>query len=194
MEALIQLLKAVYPLTPALEAHLRTKIKPYKFKKGVDIVKAGDVANLILFIEKGFIRSYSVKDGKRGTNYFMREGAIIISVVSFLKQVPALESIEALEECICWGITHEELEEAYRLFRGRFNVHGRLILQEYYCQSEIRHYTMHNKTPEEIYADLMEKDPALLRRAKADHMASYLDISRDTYHRTKREYAQKKRR
>jgi len=194
MEALIRLLNGVRRLSPKLEAHLRSKIQPYRFKKGKNIVKEGEVANLILFIEKGFIRSYSVKDGKRATNYFMREGDIIISVVSFLRQVAALESIEALEECICWGITYEELQEAYRLFGGKFNLHGRLILEEYYCQSEIRHYTMHNKKPEKIYADLMEKDPELLRRAKADHMASYLNVSRDTYHRTKREYAQKKRR
>jgi CRP-like cAMP-binding protein len=193
MEELIQLLRAVYPLSAKLEAHLRSKIKPYRFKKGKDIVKAGEVADLILYLEKGFVRSYSIVKGKKASNYFMREGDIIISVESFLQRIPAVEAIGALEDCICWGITHAELEEIYRLF-VKFNIHGRIITGEYYCRSEARHRSKHRKLPEEIYMGLMESDPELLRRAKVDHIASYLGVSRDTYHRVKRNYARKKRR
>jgi len=193
MEALIQLLHAVRRLSPKLEAHLRSKIKCYKFKKGTDIIKAGEVADKILYIEKGFVRSYSIVDGERASNYFMREGNIVISVESFLEQTPAPEAIEALEYCICWGITYDELEEAYRLF-VEFNIHGRIITGKYYCQSEARHRSKHRKDPEEIYEGLIKSDPELLRRAKGIHIASYLNTSRATYQRLKRDYARQKRR
>ncbi len=109
MEALIKLLHAVYPLSPALQAHLRSKIECYRFKKGKNIVTAGEIASHILYVEKGLVRSYSIVKGKRASNYFMREGDIVISVESFLQQIPAYETLEALEDCVCWGISHAEL-------------------------------------------------------------------------------------
>ena len=192
MEALIQLLHAVYPLHPALEAHLRKKIKPYNFKKGKNIVTAAEVASLILYLESGLIRSYSVVKGKKASNYFMREGDIIISVRSFFLQIPAVDSIEPLEDCICWGITHEELEEVYRLFI-EFNIHGRLISSTYYCRAEERWNSQHRKTPEEKYTWLMESDAELLNRVDDNHIASYLDVSKATYYNIRRDYAQQKR-
>jgi CRP-like cAMP-binding protein len=188
MEALIQLLHRVRPLSPALEAHLRSKIKRYTFKKGDLMVKEGEIASLILFLEKGLIRSYSRVNGKKASNYFMREGDIVISVESFLQQIPALESIEALEDCIAWGITFEELEETYRLFM-EFNIHGRLICGQYYCVSEARHRSKHRKKAEEKYAWLMESDPELLSRVMDVHVASYLDVSKATYSAIKAGYA-----
>src|ERR1700760_502187 len=147
MEALIRLLHAVLPLSPPLEAHLRCRIKCYRFKKGELIVAAGEKASHILYLEEGLIRSFSTVKGKRASNYFMREGDIIISVESFLQQVAALESIEALEDCVCWGITFEELQETYALF-PEFNIHGRIITGMYYCRSEARHRSKHRKNPE----------------------------------------------
>ena len=111
MEALLYLLNQVNKLTPKLQRHLRGKIKRITFKKGQIIFKVGQIADRILYIEKGLIRSYTIVNGKKASNYFMREGDIIISVESFLAQIPAFDTIEALEDCVCWGITHEELEE-----------------------------------------------------------------------------------
>jgi CRP-like cAMP-binding protein len=192
MEALIQLLHAVYPLSPSLEAHLRSKIKCYRFKKGEKIVTAGEVATLILYLDTGLIRSYSLVEGKPASNYFMRERDIIISVESFLRQIPALESIEALEDCVCWGISFVELEETYRTFI-EFNIHGRLITGEYYCRSEARHRSKHRKNPEEIYEWLMTTDAELLSRVQDTHVASYLDVSKATYYNIKRDYTQRMR-
>ncbi|WP_188932189.1 Crp/Fnr family transcriptional regulator [Puia dinghuensis] len=191
MEPLIRLLHAVHPLSPALEAHLRLKIKCYQYKKGQKIVKAGEIASHILYLEKGLIRSYSLVQGKRISNYFMREGDIIISVESFLQQIPAHDSIEALEDCICWGITFEELEETYAFF-PEFNVHGRLITGTYYCRSEARHRGRHRKRSHEIYAALMESDPNLVSRVKDVYMASYLNASKATLSRVKHAYAKRK--
>jgi CRP-like cAMP-binding protein len=192
MEALIQLLKAVYPLSSALESHLRLKIKPYRYKKGEQLVTEGEVASMILYLEKGLIRSYKIVAEEKASNYFMREGDIIISVVSFLKQVPALESIEALEDCVCWGISFDVLEATYKAFI-EFNIHGRLITGEYYCRSEIRNWGKDNKKPEEIYDWLMTTDPELISRVQDSHMASYLEVSKATYYNIRRDYPQRSR-
>jgi len=189
MKALIQLLHNTRSLSPELKAHLEKKIKPYRFKKGKDIVTKGEVPNLILYLEKGLIRSYVEVNGKMANNYFMRAGDIIISVKAFLEQKPAEEWIEALEACLGWGITWGELEEIYEKF-PEFNIHGRLILQRYYGRSEDRHHSRHRlNTPEQMYAWLMETDPELVSRVLDKHMQSYLGVSRQTYYRIKKDFS-----
>jgi CRP-like cAMP-binding protein len=133
MEPLIQLLHTVQPMSPSLEAHLRSKIKFHKYRKGQKIATAGQIAPLILYLERGLIRSCSIVNEKKVSNYFMREGDIIISVLSYFLGIPAVDSIEAEEDCSCWGITRAEQEEAYELFM-EFNIHGRKIVAAYYCR------------------------------------------------------------
>jgi len=192
MEQLIQLLNEAHSLSPPLELHLRVKIKPYKFKKGETIMAAGEVASLILYINKGLIRSYSVEKGERVSNYFMREGDIIISVISFFMRVPATDSIEALEDCVCWGITWEELEATYEKFSA-FNVNGRIICQKYYCRSEFRWETERRKDSKEKYRWLLKNDPELLLRVNVEHIASYLNVSVKTFYRMRQNAAGRKK-
>jgi hypothetical protein len=97
-----------------------------------------------------------------------------------------------LEFLECWGITHAELEEIYRLF-PEFNVHGRIITGEYYCRSEERHIANKRQAPEDKYEQLMEKDAGLLGRVKHIHIASFLDVSDRTYRGIRKDYQARKR-
>jgi len=53
MEALIQLLLSIAPMSEGLLAHLRTIIKKTEYKKGEFILREGDVCNSIFYIERG---------------------------------------------------------------------------------------------------------------------------------------------
>lgn len=191
MEEIMQLLCSLQPMSGALERHLRKKIKPYFFRKGELLLRAGEVAGMILFIKKGLVRSYSLLDGKEVSNWFMKEGRIIISVESFLMQVPAEEWIEALEDCECWGFTYAELEQTYRKF-PRFERVGRLITGAYYCLSEARHRSQRRRSKEEKYDYMMATEPDLVARVLNKYMASYLDISVRSYAELRSEYAKRK--
>jgi len=193
MEELIQLLKHFGPLSKRLEKHLRNKIKPYYFKKGEYLLHEGEVANHILYLQKGLVRSYSMHEGKEVSNWFMKEGDVVISVESFLQQIPAIDSIQALEDCVFWGITYEELEQTYAKFI-RFERTGRLITNEYYFQSEARGRLQRRKTKEEKYAYMMATDPDLVARVLNTYMASYLDVSERTYDKMRSDYAETKKR
>jgi CRP/FNR family transcriptional regulator, anaerobic regulatory protein len=191
MEEVIRLLNSVRPLSPELEAHLRGILRKYTYRKGAKLLRSGEVAAHILFVNKGLVRSYSDLKGKKVTQWFMKEGDIIISVVSFLRQQPAEEWIEALEASECWGITHAELEETYARF-PEFNLHGRLITSEYYCRSEERHRSQRRQTPEDKYALMMQNDPDLIARAPNKHMASFLNVGSRTYAYIRKDYAERK--
>jgi CRP-like cAMP-binding protein len=171
---------------------LRGKIKPVFLKKGELLLRAGEVAGLILYLKKGLVRSYSLLEGKDVSNWFMKEGHIIISVESFLQQIPAEEWIQALEDCECWGITYTELEKTYRRF-PRFERVGRLITGKYYCMSEVRHKSQRRRTKEEKYDYMMATDPDLVARVLNKYMASYLDISTSSYAHLRSDYSKRKR-
>lgn len=192
MEKLILLLEYFAPISPTLRAHLKSIIKPVYFKKGEIILREGEIANFIYYIESGLVRSYYMLNGKEVSNWFMKEGDIFISVLSFFRQIPSMDTLVALEDCVCWGISHKELEETYKDY-PEFDKHGRLISNEYYCRSELRHIERKRQKPEQKYEILMEKDPDLVARVNNDHMASFLDVGLRTYNGIRKAYAEKSR-
>ena len=67
----------------------------------------------------------------------MDKGNIIISVESFLTQSKSHQYIQALDDCVTWSISFQELQEIYRKFPG-FNLHRAVLLEKYYIESEKR--------------------------------------------------------
>jgi len=61
----------------------------------------------------------------------MKEGDVIVSVESFFSQKQSYESIQALEDCILYYITYDELQFVYNHF-PEFNFIGRVLVEKYY--------------------------------------------------------------
>jgi hypothetical protein len=107
-----------------------------------------------------------------------------------MRRTPSEDTLVAYEDCECLVMTHHHLEETYRLL-PEYNIHGRIIAGEYYCQSEERHMANKRQTPADKYERLMEKDPDLVRRVSNKHMASYLDVGDRTYNIIRKNYQDK---
>lgn len=191
MDKLIAILQSISPLSPALLNHLLSIITVLEFKKGDIILEKGKVCNFIYFIEKGLIRSYYMLGQEEVSNWFMKEGNFCISVLSFMRRTPSADILVALEDCVCLAMAHDKLEETYRLF-PEYNLHGRIIASEYYCQSEERHMANKRQNKEDKYEQLMDKDPDLVKRVSNKHMASYLNASLRTYTDMRKNYREKK--
>jgi CRP-like cAMP-binding protein len=192
MEQLIALLKMIAPMSPTLEAHLRSIILRRAYKKGEIILPLGAVCDQIFYIESGLVRSYRRHKGQEISKWFMLEKDIVIAVISFHRRTPAREAHVALEDCICWGITYDQLEEAFGLFPG-FERHGRLIEAEYYCRSEELLEDINNRSAQERYEILMEKHPDLVARVPNKYLASYLGVKDRTLSDMKKKYLDKKK-
>lgn len=190
MEKLIEQFKRIAPLSPELEAHIRSILKPRLVARKETILHSGDIAKHIYFIEKGLVRSfYYLQDDDEVTNWFMKEDDIFISVQSFFRQEPSFETIEAMEDCILWGITYHELQQAYRSYI-EFNVHRGSILEHYYALSDRRN-TMTKKQPMlQRYENLIREEPHLLQRVPSKYLAGYLGMNESTFSITRRQYLQ----
>jgi len=192
MEELIQYLHAVHPMGPELEAHLRSKLKLQVFPRGSFLLQIGEQSQTILFITKGLVRSFYLYRGEEVSNWFMKEGDVCISILSFLRRRASVDAIVALEDCECWGISYEELEEIYRLF-VEFNIHGRLISNEYYCRRE-EQYQAVKRQPEDKYEGLVETEPGLVQRVENRHVASFLNLAERTFYLIRRNLSTRKKR
>lgn len=189
MQRLFHLFDAIQPLSPELRSYLMSFLISMEFRKKAIILKSGQIANRIYFIEKGLVRSVRHEKGKERTAWFMAEGDIIISVQSFFKQTPSRETIEALEDCVCHSITRGQLYDAYTKF-PEFNLHRAVILEKYYQESEARTH-IKEMSAKDKFEHLMQTQPELVRRVQDKMLASFLGITPETYSFHKNRFANK---
>lgn len=171
-------------MSVTLSEKLNEIIQVKNLPKRTCLLKEGEISNEIYFVEKGFLRSFYVKDDKEITAWFMSENDVVISVTSFFKRVKSYESIETLEDSILHFIKYDELEDVYKNF-PEFNLIGRLLTTHYYIQSEERVYNMRKQSASERYQFLIQKHPHILIRASLTQISSYLGVSLETLSRVR---------
>jgi CRP-like cAMP-binding protein len=179
MEELLQLLNSIHTLSPPLRDHLISILKVKELKKKDFLLKSGQISSTVCFIQKGLLRCFYVKEDHEVSSWFMKEGDVIFSIESFYNQVESYESIQALEDCIVYYITFNELEYIYNTF-AEFNYIGRVLTIKYHTLWARQLYSIRMRSAEERFEWLFENHADLLLRVPAKHLASYLDITEVT--------------
>ena len=176
METLFKNLNAIHPLTDSLADYLKEHLICRQLSRKEFLLRAGHICRSIHFIEEGLFRCYYLKDDAEVCSWFMKEGDVIASVISFFNQTPSYESIQAIEDSVIYSIEHRELEYIYRTF-PEFNFVGRVLVQKYYMLSEQRLYSLRMQRGLERYEHLLQHHGELILRVPAKYIASYLGIS-----------------
>lgn len=180
MKELLRFLESIHPMSDELKQHLAVTLKEKQLAKKDYLLKGGHVSRNICFIAKGLLRCFYLKGDHEISSWFMKEGDVIVSVESFFQQKPSYESIQALEDCLLYYITYDELQSIYRKF-SEFNFIGRVLLERYYTLSEQRLYSLRMQSAGDRYKWLLENHSGLVLRAPAKHIASYLSIEETTF-------------
>ena len=182
MDTLINYLNAIHPLSDSTNHYLREHLKELSIEKKRFLLKQGHVCQNIYFVSKGLPRCFYVINDKEINSWFMKESDVIISVDSFFNQTQSYENIQALEDCIVYFITYNELQFLYNNFY-EFNFVGRILTEKYYQLSEQRLYSLRMRRAVEKYKFLMSYFPQIIQRVPSKHMASYLSVSEETLSR-----------
>ncbi len=163
-------------------------IMPYfeykKFKKKATLLKVGEVSNEVYFIIIGCIRLYCEKDGEELSTYFFTEDMFAGSYDSFLSLKPSKVAIETLEECEVLVLTHDSLENLYKVFPKMNEFIRKAIEQRFVLLHDLFISYLLN-SPEERYLILQKDRPELLQRVPQHQIASYLGITRVSLSRIK---------
>ncbi|MES1249572.1 MAG: cyclic nucleotide-binding domain-containing protein [Chitinophaga rupis] len=179
MEKLFAILQSIGPMSPELISWLRKHLRRRHYKAGETILTIGQICRDICFIESGLIRIYHNGEKGQETNWLQKENEIFISINSFFSQTPSFESIQALEDCMVWSITHADLAEACRLF-PEFNLHQDKIKTLYYEIKNKRDAQMKGLPPRERYLYFLTEEPEIMARTPVDPLASWLQMSSKT--------------
>lgn len=180
--ALFSLFNSIHPLPQDFWTELKDLVQGNKYGKRTILLKEGDVCNDIYFLISGFARAYHFKDGEYITSWFMKDGDVIISVQSFLKQEKSLETIELLEDSEVMSLSYTSLQYLYRKYPD-FNFVGRVLTEHYYIQSEQRGYSLRMHSAYQRYENLLTSHPEIFQRAQLKYVASYLGMKPETLSR-----------
>ena len=129
------------------------------FDKDALITRAGEVEHSLYYLSEGIVRFfyYNPTTDKETTVDILFAEQFFMSYASFVKQEPSLFSIQALKEVTAYKIGREHLEHLIEKMQRE----AQFLLQ----------------SPEEIYCNLLEKDPKLIQNIPLKYIASYIGIT-----------------
>ena len=114
----------------------------------------------------------------------MCEGELIVSVGSFFNQSVSKENIQALEDCLLFYISFDELQFAYQNYPD-LNSLGRILTENYYRLSEQKLFSLRMQRAHEKYLFLLDHSPHIVQRVPLKYIASYLGITKETLSRVR---------
>jgi len=182
VEGLKNHILSVIPFTESEVALLEQVCSLVSVDKGEVLLKEGDTANRMYFIEKGLLFGKVNRDGRDIVNWFADEGDFVTSMYSFISRRPAHESIEALEDSILYMISYDDLQTLYR-HSPSFERLGRQLTERDYIQLEERALILQSSSATERYRLFLEKEPELYHRISLGLLSSYLGVSQETLSR-----------
>lgn len=144
--------------------------------KKFTLVKEGEIAREIYFINQGLLRLYYSKEGEEITAFIFREGLFASSYDSFLQQSPGIQSLEALEDSDLLVLSFDRLQELYEKL-PKMNILTRKVAEQRFINAQRILSSFILDSPEERYLKFEEQNKDLLQRVPQHIIASYLGIT-----------------
>lgn len=147
------------------------------FDKYALITCAGEVEHSLYYLSEGIVRFfyYNPTTDKETTVDILFAEQFFMSYASFVKRESSLFSIQALKEVTAYKIGREHLEhliEQQEYLQIKADILEHLLIEK--MQREAQFLL---QSPEEIYRNLLEKDPKLIQNIPLKYIASYIGIT-----------------
>lgn len=177
MQIMLDTLKQWIDITDAEWQQFSAWCHKKQFTKGSILWEAGKIPEEVYFIEKGGVRvRVDAPDGKIHTLHFAFEGSFIADYSAFMRQQPAAQELEALEDTLCICLPRKAIEWGYATLKDGQKL-GRLVAEGYFIYHDERILNQYIRTPAERYMQLSKTFPNIHNRAPQHMIASYLGIT-----------------
>jgi CRP-like cAMP-binding protein len=146
------------------------------------ILREGQIADYIWFVEKGCIRIYYNKEDKDITEWIALDQQFFMSITSFFKRVPGKLIIQTIEKTSLWGIHYNDLMR----LADEHNAIGKLLRQMVIGSlilSQERMESIQFETALQRYQRLLSTSPDIVQRVPMQFIASFLGITKETLSR-----------
>ncbi len=163
---------------------LESILEPMRYKKGETILRAGEVCEHIYYLDQGLIRQYYHKHGKEVTEHLGEDHSIFMCIESLFKEEPTKLEVEALENCVVYGLPKAKLEEI-SLHHVNIQMLYRKILEESLIISQIHADLVRFESAQSRYEMMCKQSPQVILRAPLLHIANYLQMTPETLSRVR---------
>ncbi|MGX5817173.1 Crp/Fnr family transcriptional regulator [Chitinophaga lutea] len=154
-----------------------------EYKKGDIILNYGQTCRDVSFILDGVAASKFRMYNDERISWVMLQYDVFISILSFYKEVPSEEKIEAMEDTTCICLSKKDLDEITDNCISFKDVRLKLT-EHYYALLFQQLYMMHlQKKEREIY--LRKIRPELFQFTCGIEIAQFLGVSQSTQYRKK---------
>lgn len=182
---LIQFIKQLVSFTDEEIQDIQHLFVEKTLKKGEFWVKEGEFNSDILFLNKGMLRSYFVKREVEKTFDLVIENQILTATESYVSGLPSTDFIQAVEDTYLSVITKDNLEILYSK-SFKWERVGRIIIEYYTIEKEIRIRSFISETAQERYERLTKDQPELMQRTPQIYLANFLGITPQSLSRLRR--------
>ena len=173
---------ALYPLSPASRELLLGRGRSCSVSQDEWILREGQIARSIFYIEAGLVRSVRIEDGRDINLDFSFEGDYVTHLRSLRTQTGADYGLQAQEPTTLVELSGDALRELYAL-SPEIESFGRQLVEGLLMRQETQAHLFRLQSPAERYQYIVSCHPALLQRVSLTNLASYLGISRETLSR-----------
>lgn len=182
---IVHILNYLHPVNPRIIEYFNKHIYPCNFRKGKLLLKAGEKCDHVYFILKGAIRGFVKEGGREITTWITAENEFVTSITSYDLDTPAIENMQALEDCQMLCMKFADMQELYEI-EPEFNIHGRKLLQRYYRDAEGRAFIVRLTKAEYKYNYFLKMHGGLANRVPLKYIASYIGITLETLSRVRK--------
>ncbi len=155
------------------------------------LLREGRICRHLYFVESGLLRYFFFKDGNDITKFFTIAPYCFTSQVSFNKEKPATENIQALEKSIIYQASLKQVNDLLEL--KSWTIFVRKLTQQVQFYTEEILQEIQTETAETRYLKMLKNNPQLLQRIPLKHLASYLGIAPQSLSRIRKKITAKKK-
>ncbi len=159
-------------------------------KKGEFWVKEGEFNADMLFVNKGMLRSYFVKDEIEKTFDLTIENQLVTCTYCHSFRLPSKDYIQAVEDTYLCIISKDNLDALYTQ-SVKWERLSRMLFEGYTIGQEIRLRSFIAETAQERYEQLVKNQHELIRRTPQIYLANFLGITPQSLSRLRRKITSK---
>lgn len=152
--------------------------------KGEMLLKEGEIAKDIIFLESGILRQFYYKEGRDVTEHFACGGQGIMCIVSLFTKTGTELMVEALENGVIYLIPYSELiklSEQYSLLA----IFLRKMFESSLILSQEKADSWRFEKAKERYNRFLKEYPEVAKYAPVNHIASYLLMTPESLSRVR---------